>query len=172
MAASRVLEAVRRSANGVNVGTRGGVQRSVRVYEREGGEVDPATADRVRRYMCLAIIASPRVFHQAETHMKWLGSVWSASGGGRYAVGWKIIALQQPVVCNSCDRLYQKDFLALLTRSHSQREEELFISPGLSTAIEATAAANKAMSSMRTRKMAKCSERPDRIMFKQIGYIV
>ena len=75
MAASRVLEAVRWSANGVNVGTRGGVQRSVRVYEREGGEVDPATADRVRRYMCLAIIASPRVFHQAETHIIWLGSV-------------------------------------------------------------------------------------------------
>ncbi len=134
MAASRVLEAVRRSANGVDVGTRGGVQRSVRVYEREGGEVDPATADRVGRYMCLAIIASPRVFHQAETHMKWLGSVWSASGGGRYAVGWKIIALQQPVVCNSCDRLYQKDFLALLPHQISRssgKKSFLFVQDSL-----------------------------------------
>ena len=54
---------VRRCADRVDVGTRGGVQRSVRIYEREGGEVDPATAGRVGRYMCLAAIASSRVFH-------------------------------------------------------------------------------------------------------------
>lgn len=73
MAVLRVLEVVRASANGVDVGTRGGVQRSVRVYECEGGEVDSATADRIGRYLCLAAIAPSRVLHQTETHIKLIG---------------------------------------------------------------------------------------------------
>ena len=35
--------------------------------------MDLAAADCVGRYLCLAAIASSRVFHQAETHMKLLG---------------------------------------------------------------------------------------------------
>lgn len=70
MAVSRVLEPVRGSANAVDVGTRSGVQRSIRIYECEGSEVDSTTADRLGRHLCLAAIAPSRVLHQAETHMK------------------------------------------------------------------------------------------------------
>ena len=49
--------------------------------------MDLATADCVGCYLCLAAIASSRVFHQAETHMKPLGILleyfwqWTLSGG-------------------------------------------------------------------------------------------
>ena len=57
------------SANGVDAGTRGRIQRSIRVNECEGREVDPATADCVGRYLCLAAIAPSRVLHQTKTHI-------------------------------------------------------------------------------------------------------
>lgn len=86
MALSRLLDAVKGSANRVDAGTRGRIQRSVRVYECEGCEVDPATVDRAGRYLCLAAIAPSRVLHQTETHIDlrygWLEDDCTAAANG------------------------------------------------------------------------------------------
>ena len=63
------------NANGVDAGTRSRIQRSVRVYECEGGEMDTAPADRAGRHLCLAAIAPSRVLHQAEAHLRLHSSV-------------------------------------------------------------------------------------------------
>ncbi len=68
-----VLEVLRMCANGFDVGARGRVQRSVRIYECESREVDSPPAHRVGRHLCLAAVPPSRLLHQAETYMKKAG---------------------------------------------------------------------------------------------------
>ena len=83
-----------RGSNGVDLGTRGRVQRSIRVYECESREVESAAANRIGRYLCLAAFAPPRVLHQTETHMSELGSHSEHFGGVQFAAGWGRVALR------------------------------------------------------------------------------
>lgn len=86
-------------------------------------------------------------------------------------VGWKLIALQQLVIRG---RLYKKALLPLLPHLLSQcsGKKSMLFRTLLYETIEATGAADKAMSSMRIRIMTKCSDRTDRIKLEQMGYIV
>ena len=50
-------------------GARSRVQRSVRVYQCQGREVDDATAGGFGCYVCLAAFASSRILHKAEAYI-------------------------------------------------------------------------------------------------------
>lgn len=55
--------------NWLCVGKGGGVQRSVGNDKRSSGQVDACPTGCARSYLCMAVISSSSIFHQAEAHL-------------------------------------------------------------------------------------------------------
>lgn len=93
-----------------------------------------------------------------------------ASCGRLCVTGWKVVALQQLAVCCKLNQNYF--FHPFHTKFTVQCKSSFQFRTLLYATIEATDAAAKATSSIRTRSMTPYSCRTDKTMLKQIGCIV